>query len=594
MAARGPTISVVMPVYNGADYLKSAVESVLRQTWREFEIVLVDDGSRDDGRTDAICRAYAAAHPQTVVHISQENAGVGAALNAGVAAMRGDVFCWLSHDDLYEPHKLERQVDFHRRLEKPNAMLISDYDLIDSDGVQTGRVTLDHGAALRAPRLPLYKGWVNGCTIFIPRDILPAGAPFDPQYRHVQDYRLWMRLLDAGELFHQPEVLVRYRVHGAQDSRKPEAVTEGDALWIDMIDGLSPAARTQIAGSNRRFLQGESERLADAGYAAAAAHAARLHDDAGTGTLATIIVLATGDEAAVRRSLDSLPPAAAALESVVADASDMAALNRALLDSAGDYVTFVHAGRDVDPQDVARRLSALQEAGARWSHGPEADGAIDPATVMIHRLAISAGFRFTGGAGPTDAAAWDELRSRYPALRPEPEGAPSRSLLPGEDLCRRLEALRLEVDERLRFLKEPRFHAPRPAVFDLRAPSVHYQHPADPADGAAASFTTGDQPWAYVVAAPIDIPADATLLQVYAQTGADDAYVRLVDRAYQELGERRRIGPHARHRVWFDLEGLPEAVLLIVQVGAEPRNQRIDLIEASLLTPDTPSSAPGD
>src|ERR1051326_243987 len=106
-----PTVSVVMPVYNGENYLRSAIESVLSQTFQDFEIIVIDDGSKDS--TPAIAQSYG----DRVRYVRQENAGVAAAVNHGIAVARGRYFAWLSHDDFYAPEKLAAQV---RALERVN------------------------------------------------------------------------------------------------------------------------------------------------------------------------------------------------------------------------------------------------------------------------------------------------------------------------------------------------------------------------------------------------------------------------------------------------------------------------------------------
>ena len=89
-------------------------------------MVVVNDGSSDNGETDRIARSYGA----DVRYIEKKNGGVASALNAGIAAMTGDIFCWLSHDDRHLPEKTERQVMEWERRGRPNAVLISDYRLL--------------------------------------------------------------------------------------------------------------------------------------------------------------------------------------------------------------------------------------------------------------------------------------------------------------------------------------------------------------------------------------------------------------------------------------------------------------------------------
>src|SRR5476649_2152460 len=106
-----PKVSIVIPVYNGANFLRGAIQSALAQTYRDIEILVVDDGSNDGGRTQRIslsCR-------DEISYIRNAPRGIAAALNCGIGKMTGDYFSWLSHDDEYYPEKIARQVEFLRR-----------------------------------------------------------------------------------------------------------------------------------------------------------------------------------------------------------------------------------------------------------------------------------------------------------------------------------------------------------------------------------------------------------------------------------------------------------------------------------------------
>jgi glycosyltransferase involved in cell wall biosynthesis len=132
-------VSVIIPVYNGDRYLRDAIDSVVNQTYRNIEIIVVNDGSNDDGKSRAIAKQYGS----RIRYIEQKNKGVAGALNTGLAAMSGDVFCWLSHDDVYRPNKIERQVDFFNRLGRDDVILFANYGLIDETGKVTGESMME-------------------------------------------------------------------------------------------------------------------------------------------------------------------------------------------------------------------------------------------------------------------------------------------------------------------------------------------------------------------------------------------------------------------------------------------------------------------
>ena len=108
-----PTVSIVIPAYNAANYLAEAIDSALAQTYPHIEIIVVNDGSRDEGATAAVAARYG----DRIRYVEKENGGSSSALNTGIAHMTGEWFSWLSHDDLYEPDKLEKQVRYLNELE---------------------------------------------------------------------------------------------------------------------------------------------------------------------------------------------------------------------------------------------------------------------------------------------------------------------------------------------------------------------------------------------------------------------------------------------------------------------------------------------
>ena len=103
-----PKISIVIPAYNASNYLAEAIDSALAQTYPNVEIIVVNDGSKDEGATEQIALSYG----DKIRYFSKENGGSSSALNMGIANMTGEWFSWLSHDDLYLPNKLERQIEY--------------------------------------------------------------------------------------------------------------------------------------------------------------------------------------------------------------------------------------------------------------------------------------------------------------------------------------------------------------------------------------------------------------------------------------------------------------------------------------------------
>ncbi len=102
-----PLVSIIIPVYNGANYLSEAIDSALAQTYKNIEILVINDGSNDHGATEKIAKSYG----DKIRYFSKENGGVATALNLGIKKMKGEYFSWLSHDDIYYPNKVAVQVE---------------------------------------------------------------------------------------------------------------------------------------------------------------------------------------------------------------------------------------------------------------------------------------------------------------------------------------------------------------------------------------------------------------------------------------------------------------------------------------------------
>lgn len=210
-----PKVSIIIPVYNGSDYLRDAIDSALQQTYKNIEIIVVNDGSNDGGSTKNIALSFG----DRIRYFEKENGGVSSALNVGIKKMKGDFFSWLSHDDLYEENKVELEV----------AALESEYDIVycgwsalkmpsgdiipynELDGVS--RKIIETGVLL-----PLY-GWVSGCSLLIPKKLLCEWGGFDEKYRAVQDYKLWFEIFRGKRVKYVPDKLMFSRIHDKQVTR---------------------------------------------------------------------------------------------------------------------------------------------------------------------------------------------------------------------------------------------------------------------------------------------------------------------------------------------------------------------------------------
>lgn len=211
-----PKVSIIIPVYNGANYLREAIDSAISQTYKNIEIIVVNDGSSDNGETEKIALSYG----DKIRYFKKENGGSSSALNLGIKMMTGDYFSWLSHDDLYEPNKIEKVVEKIDEKSKDRQIVICGCKLIDKNGDEIFYPKKAiKGKFDRKQMFELLKKGkqINGCGITIPKNIIDKVGFFDESLVYKNDIDYWYRLIIlGGEFIFIDEKLVKTRIHGEQ------------------------------------------------------------------------------------------------------------------------------------------------------------------------------------------------------------------------------------------------------------------------------------------------------------------------------------------------------------------------------------------
>jgi glycosyltransferase involved in cell wall biosynthesis len=202
-----------MPVFNGARHLPETLACLGRQTFTDFEIIIVDDGSTDD--TPRILAEFARSDQRCRV-ITQANKGQVAARNLGVGAAKAPLIAWLDADDIAEKDRFARQVDF-LRTHPQVAAVGSAITLIDQDGVEGGVASYPEGAAEVAASMSKTCALAHSAVMMRKAPFLAIGGYRQP-FLHAEDYDLWLRLLDHHDAHNLREPLLRYRQHGGSVS----------------------------------------------------------------------------------------------------------------------------------------------------------------------------------------------------------------------------------------------------------------------------------------------------------------------------------------------------------------------------------------
>jgi glycosyltransferase involved in cell wall biosynthesis len=276
-----PKISVIVPIYNQAKFIRETVDSVLGQDYPNLELVLSDDGSTD-GTTD-ILREYAAGEPGRVkVVASEENTGIAGAFNRALAARTGEYIAWLGGDDVMLPGKLDRQVAaLQARLDAIGCC--HDADVFDSDSgrsygrfseVYNGRRGVRDGGV----ELLLDPSYMMLPSTMMVRSSAVDGLRFDPRIRVSNDWLFDIELFRRGQIVGLDDVLARYRRHQRNVTSQTSDALEDALVVLALADARYPDLHRLIRMRRIASIFGEASRRWQAGdrraalrYVAAAA-----------------------------------------------------------------------------------------------------------------------------------------------------------------------------------------------------------------------------------------------------------------------------------------------------------------------------------
>lgn len=218
-----PCVSVLIPAYNRADYLLEAVDSALNQTFRDLEVVIVDDGSTDN--TGQIAQGI---QDPRVRYIRQENRGVSAALNTAWRAAKGKFLAMLGSDDVWLPNQLEQLVPV-LEADANLGLVYARAQGMDAKGKPLPQIL---GAPEKFPGRPLesilYGDFVCGIAAVFRRDSLERLGGFNETMTGNEDWDLWIRLAEVSRFAYVNSILARYRMH-------PQSLTGGRSLAYTRI-----------------------------------------------------------------------------------------------------------------------------------------------------------------------------------------------------------------------------------------------------------------------------------------------------------------------------------------------------------------------
>lgn len=241
-----PLVSIVIPVYNGSNYLAQAIDSALAQTYPNVEVIVVNDGSTDGGATDEIARSYG----DKIRYFIKENGGISSTLNFGISKMRGEYFSWLSHDDLYHPDKIKASIEVLSTSSKHNEIIICGTQNVDENTNPIRQFDLNFNGFYSGIELfkfcLLKKRSLNGSSLLVPREAFSKCGNFSDLV-FGQDMECWIRFMINGYefmAFHDKFSLIRQHANQATNRLRNVYFEERHKFFSKIISEILQKTNT--------------------------------------------------------------------------------------------------------------------------------------------------------------------------------------------------------------------------------------------------------------------------------------------------------------------------------------------------------------
>jgi glycosyltransferase involved in cell wall biosynthesis len=209
MQAKRPKISVLMPAYNAAAYIREAISSVLAQTFRDFELLVINDGSTDN--TESIVQSF---NDPRVVLINKDHEGIAAALNIGLKLAQSSYIARFDADDICQPQRLEKQFNFLE--DHPDYVLVgsdAEYILENGDFLFSFQC-IAHSNDEVQQNLYVYCPFIHSAVMYRTEEVIKVGG-YNVQAHTFEDYLLWTALAKAGKMQNLREPLIKVRINAS-------------------------------------------------------------------------------------------------------------------------------------------------------------------------------------------------------------------------------------------------------------------------------------------------------------------------------------------------------------------------------------------
>lgn len=252
-----PLVSIIIPAYNASNYLDVAINSALKQSYKNIEIIVVNDGSKDNGKTKKVALNY----KDKITYYEKENGGVSSALNYGIRKMHGEFFTWLSHDDLMEENHISNLIKFIQYHSDEKVIPYSGFKIVDEKGIIKLNDTIiaqlhcyDYKTSLIKNEYTLLQGEINGGSVLIPKEAFEKYGLFNEKQRITQERDMWSRLIKEYKFINIPYDTAIIRSHSKQVTNTNNNIKEEtDAKNLEIISDIDDKIKVRLAGSIENF-----------------------------------------------------------------------------------------------------------------------------------------------------------------------------------------------------------------------------------------------------------------------------------------------------------------------------------------------------
>lgn len=227
MSNTNPLVSIVIPVYNGSNYLKDAIDSALAQTYKNIEIIVVNDGSNDNGKTERIARSYG----KKIRYFKKNNGGVASAINFGIKKMKGEWFIWLSHDDRISSDRLETDL---AALGNNYLVSFTDIHSIDGNNNIINKITYNKRVIDSAVDCWEANG-LHMCSMTISSRCIEHIGYLDENNLYSQDVEFTLKLSSLYPIIHNPVGKTFVRMHAESGTYQKLSKRTGNNKYLASV-----------------------------------------------------------------------------------------------------------------------------------------------------------------------------------------------------------------------------------------------------------------------------------------------------------------------------------------------------------------------